>query len=169
MSVPLNLDARRSASLPPGGCDRSARRAPRRLGLAARRLSACGDKNALLAACRRDLVLPGHFGANWDALADCLGDLSWRPAAGYVLVFRGAERLARDAPEVLAVLAEVLRAAAAGVAEPRARLHRPDRTGAGLPLPREVQGLLSGQHKDTGVGPRADPHRQTRGAAPRAR
>jgi RNAse (barnase) inhibitor barstar len=115
MSVPLNLDAQRSGVFAAGGL-RPLERAVRRAGWAwlPVDLSACGDKNALLAACRRDLVLPGHFGANWDALADCLGDLSWRPAAGYVLVFRGSERLARDAPEVLAVLAEVLRAAAAG-------------------------------------------------------
>ena len=28
---------------------------------------------------------PGTFGDNWDALADVLQDLSWRPAAAYVL------------------------------------------------------------------------------------
>ncbi len=31
---------------------------------------------------------PPEFGANWDALADALCDLSWRPAAGYVLLLR---------------------------------------------------------------------------------
>ena len=75
-------------------------------------VSACGDKDALLVACRRDLALPAHFGGNWDALADCLGDLSWQRAPGYVLVFRGAGRLAREAPQALATLVEVLRGAA---------------------------------------------------------
>ncbi|MDX8386674.1 MAG: barstar family protein [Gallionella sp.] len=29
---------------------------------------------------------PSEFGANWDALADALCDLSWHPASGYVLL-----------------------------------------------------------------------------------
>jgi hypothetical protein len=29
---------------------------------------------------------PPEFGVNWDALADALSDLSWRDAAGYVLL-----------------------------------------------------------------------------------
>ncbi|HEY0665716.1 MAG TPA: barstar family protein [Gallionella sp.] len=31
---------------------------------------------------------PPEFGANWDALADALCDLSWREASGYVLLLR---------------------------------------------------------------------------------
>jgi len=33
---------------------------------------------------------PPEFGANWDALADALCDLSWHEAAGYVLLLRNA-------------------------------------------------------------------------------
>ena len=33
---------------------------------------------------------PREFGANWDALADELCDLSWHDAAGYVLLLRNA-------------------------------------------------------------------------------
>ena len=33
---------------------------------------------------------PPTFGANWDALADELCDLSWRDAPGYVLLLRNA-------------------------------------------------------------------------------
>lgn len=33
---------------------------------------------------------PPGFGANWDALADALCDLSWQDAAGYVLLLRNA-------------------------------------------------------------------------------
>ena len=33
------------------------------------------------------LNFPDYFGRNWDALGDCLMDLSWEPAAGYVLLF----------------------------------------------------------------------------------
>lgn len=34
-------------------------------------------KRELLAIFRRELSLPGHFGWNWDALEECLRDLSW--------------------------------------------------------------------------------------------
>src|SRR3989304_7423218 len=33
---------------------------------------------------------PPEFGANWDALADALCDLSWHDAAGFVLLLRNA-------------------------------------------------------------------------------
>jgi hypothetical protein len=36
------------------------------------------------------LAFPEWFGRNWDALEDCLTDLSWSPAAGYVLIFENA-------------------------------------------------------------------------------
>jgi hypothetical protein len=35
------------------------------------------------------LAFPEWFGGNWDALADSLGDLSWRKGDGHVLVFTG--------------------------------------------------------------------------------
>ncbi len=47
-------------------------------------------KGALLAALAQAIEAPGWFGNNWDALSDALGDLSWRPAPGYVLLVRGA-------------------------------------------------------------------------------
>lgn len=34
------------------------------------------------------LAFPPWFGGNWDALEDCLIDLSWREADGYVLLLR---------------------------------------------------------------------------------
>ncbi len=34
-------------------------------------------KGTLLALLSRELSFPGYFGANWDALVDCLSDLSW--------------------------------------------------------------------------------------------
>src|SRR5688572_1101601 len=44
-------------------------------------------KEALLTHIAAGLEFPDWFGQNWDALEDCLTDLSWRNAAGHVLVF----------------------------------------------------------------------------------
>ncbi len=51
------------------------------------------------------LAFPKWFGGNWDALEDSLGDLSWRPGEGHVLVFTAY-------PEDNAVLVDVLRGSA---------------------------------------------------------
>src|SRR5512135_2940163 len=51
-------------------------------------LSEVHGKGALLAALAQAIEAPEWFGNNWDALADALGDLSWRDAPGYVLVLR---------------------------------------------------------------------------------
>lgn len=45
-------------------------------------------KQNLLKALAAAAGFPADFGANWDALADALCDLSWHPANGYVLLLR---------------------------------------------------------------------------------
>lgn len=50
----------------------------------------------VLQAIAEALEFPDWFGENWDALEDCLTDLSWRKAAGHVLVFEGLGALALD-------------------------------------------------------------------------
>lgn len=44
------------------------------------------EKPLLLKNIAVALEFPGWFGHNWDALEDCLADLSWREASGYVLL-----------------------------------------------------------------------------------
>ena len=62
------------------------------------------------------LAFPHWFGGNWDALEDCLTDLSWSKAAGHVLLIEGAGALAADER---GILADILRSAAAYWAERR--------------------------------------------------
>ena len=54
-------------------------------------LSEDADKAAVLARLGAALRVPGWFGGNWDALADSLGDLSWLPAPGYLLLVERAD------------------------------------------------------------------------------
>jgi hypothetical protein len=69
-------------------------------GLAVHRidLSGCADKAGLTRRLADALAFPASFGHNWDALADSLGDLSWLPAPGHVLLIDRAGDL-RDADE----------------------------------------------------------------------
>ncbi|GIH21343.1 hypothetical protein Raf01_95150 [Rugosimonospora africana] len=39
------------------------------------------------------LLFPGYFGWNWNALSDCLRDLHWLPADGYLIAVENAPRL----------------------------------------------------------------------------
>jgi len=47
-------------------------------------------KAAMLAAIARPLDFPDWFGGNWDALEDCLTDLSWRKASARVILLSDA-------------------------------------------------------------------------------
>jgi RNAse (barnase) inhibitor barstar len=74
-------------------------------------LTDCEEKADFLTRTAEAFVFPRWFGHNWDALADCLTDLGWRPAPGYVVVFEHAGALQEHAPEVfdtaLAILDDV--------------------------------------------------------------
>lgn len=72
------------------------------------------DKAGFLDRCARDLQLPDWFGGNWDALADCLIDLSWwGESAGYLLRIEGWESFRAAAPEAAATAAGILAEAVA--------------------------------------------------------
>lgn len=80
-------------------------------------LADCDDKEAVLAAIGTALGFPDWFGQNWDALTDCLTDLSWSQAPGYVLVFSGTGNFAAVAPDDFDTLIEILSQASASWAE----------------------------------------------------
>ena len=76
-----------------------------RLSFARIGLSDAIDKRALMRRVAADLGFPDWFGENWDALEDCLTDLSWRQGEGHVLVFEGFQFLPA---EELGTLIDVL-------------------------------------------------------------
>jgi RNAse (barnase) inhibitor barstar len=65
---------------------------------------AVADKAAFMEAVSTAFELPGWFGRNWDALAECLGDVP----PGTVLAWDGWTDLARAAPRACEVAIEVL-------------------------------------------------------------
>ncbi|HEX5802171.1 MAG TPA: barstar family protein [Azospira sp.] len=70
-----------------------------------------GDRREIAPALEKlgsDLRLPDWYGANYDALADCLTDLSWNAAPGYVLLVTGADALHARDEAAFATLNEVL-------------------------------------------------------------
>jgi hypothetical protein len=74
--------------------------------LAVARIAFAG-KAALLRDLAQALHFPKWFGGNWDALQDCLGDLSWSHARGHVLIVENAM-----AGEELGIFLDVLRSSA---------------------------------------------------------
>ncbi|MDO8958742.1 MAG: barstar family protein [Rhodocyclaceae bacterium] len=49
-------------------------------------LAGVSDKAALLKAIGDAMAFPEWYGRNWDALLDCLADLGWQSAEGYVVI-----------------------------------------------------------------------------------
>lgn len=80
-----------------------------KLSLARIALQDVTEKVALLRRIAASLGFPAWFGDNWDALEDCLTDLSWRESDGNVLVVEGFQFLST---EDLGVLIDVMISAA---------------------------------------------------------
>ena len=49
-------------------------------------LAKAGNKDEMLDAIAKALKFPKWFGRNFDALADCLADMAWKPADGYLVL-----------------------------------------------------------------------------------
>lgn len=94
--TPADLIAAGSSGLHPTDDLTTARAAGRAAGwrLVELDTSSGHDKAHFLDVCRKAFTLPDWFGANWDALADSLSDVSDTP--GTLVLWRGAGAL--DAP-----------------------------------------------------------------------
>ncbi len=110
--------------------------AARRAGVNAIRVDASGaaDIDALLVDLGRSLRFPDWYGANFDALHDCLTDPGCLPPDGHLLFLTGLEILELETPEDFLILLDVLGSAA----EIRRQAGHPlwvavDAAAAGLP------------------------------------
>ncbi|MBK8916871.1 MAG: barstar family protein [Betaproteobacteria bacterium] len=65
-----------------------------------------------LVALGKSLDFPPWYGANFDALADCLGDPDWQPVGAQMLLITGAESWRRAHPHDFSTFLEVLAGAA---------------------------------------------------------
>lgn len=71
-------------------------------------LTSVSDKDQLLGRFAAALAFPDWFGRNWDALEDCLTDLSWRTRDRHVLLIEGFENLRARRPDDFGVLVDIL-------------------------------------------------------------
>jgi RNAse (barnase) inhibitor barstar len=55
-------------------------------------------KNDLVTSIARIMEFPDYFGHNWDALEECLKDLEWLPAKGYILLFPHPTNFINNSP-----------------------------------------------------------------------
>lgn len=67
------------------------------------------DARSLHHVMARALHFPEWYGNNWDALLDCLADMSWNEADGYLILMQRAEVLARAEPKIFTTFLDVLR------------------------------------------------------------
>jgi len=69
----------------------------------------CRTTAGLLTEHARALDFPDYFGHNWDALEECLTDLEWLPAKGYILLITDAGCVLPDDEEEYETFLEILR------------------------------------------------------------
>jgi len=74
-------------------------------------LARLASKTGLLGRAARALKFPEWFGKNWDALNDCLTDLSWLHGNGWVIIFENSKGFAERKPQLFQNAVEVFQAA----------------------------------------------------------
>jgi len=69
----------------------------------------CKTPENLFAEFAQALEFPDYFGHNWDALEECLADLEWLPAKGYIILITDAECVLPGDEEEYETFLEILR------------------------------------------------------------
>ena len=75
-------------------------------------LRAARNKDDLLACIGEAMIFPEWYGYNYDALADCLADLGWRPAEGYLVLLEHCDAIRVKDESALVTTLQVFRGAA---------------------------------------------------------
>lgn len=91
------------------------------------------DKKSFLARAARALEFHAYFGHNWDAFEECVNDLSWAPASGYIVLFQSPERMIKNARADWDIAVEILATAVDNWAE------------QGVPFYVLLRGMVSGE------------------------
>jgi RNAse (barnase) inhibitor barstar len=94
--------------VPPGATATSLVKAPAGFALRVVNGKKCRTPAGLFSEFARALEFPDYFGHNWDALEECLADLEWLPAKGYVVLVTDAHCVIPDDEEEYETLLEVL-------------------------------------------------------------
>lgn len=68
----------------------------------------CKTPASLFVEFAQALEFPDYFGHNWDAMEECLADLEWLPAKGYVLLITDAGDVLSDNEEEYETFLEIL-------------------------------------------------------------
>jgi RNAse (barnase) inhibitor barstar len=72
------------------------------------------SKETLLHVIAKEMMFPDYFGNNWDALDECMRDLTeWLPANGYVVLFEDAHLFCKSAPNDFLTFIDIV----AGIAD----------------------------------------------------
>jgi|LNFM01.1.fsa_nt_gb RNAse (barnase) inhibitor barstar len=74
--------------------------------------SSARTKSQVLGLLGRTLAFPSWFGRNWDALEDCLTDLSWIDEAGIVMHVEGYTSYAESDPDGFIILLDIFKTSA---------------------------------------------------------
>jgi hypothetical protein len=69
-------------------------------------------REGLLRKMAAALKFPDYFGMNWDALNDCLTDMAWKPAGGYVVLLKKFGAVAEKCPDDVKVAGDIFASAA---------------------------------------------------------
>jgi RNAse (barnase) inhibitor barstar len=67
------------------------------------------NKEQFLKEAAERLQFPDYFGANWDAFEDCLTDMSWHEADGYVILYDNFEAFAEHSPDQFHTALEIFK------------------------------------------------------------
>lgn len=69
------------------------------------------DKQTFINSLAKAAEFPDYAQANWDSLEECLRDLEWCPASGYVIFYQGTEPFQTAAPDDWQTALEILSSA----------------------------------------------------------